>query len=419
MNRTKAPHVALALAGPLSFLLLASYRGAEFGGLKSEVIEHSTAPVAMSLLSPELLETGSRDASLGSLAVVQTAAPKPTSPSLDRLPPLATRATRDQVELGKVLFFDPRLAGDGSTSCASCHDPGKAWTDGLPLSKGYPGSLYFRNTPTVLNVAHGRYLYWDGRLPASDLPTVVRDHLSEAHFMQADGRLLIERLRHIPAYESGFKRAFGGEPTYARILDAVAAFVRTLRSHDVPFDRYLGGEETAISPAAKRGIELFRGKANCARCHTAPMLSDGEFHNLGLMPNPEIVKAPERHITFRRFFKMFGVSEFARLRDDVGLYAITKRPADRGRFRTPTLREVSRTPPYMHDGSVATLEEVVEFYDRGGGIGPGKSALLRPLGLDPEEKRALVAFLETLAGLPVTVDEVELPNYEIRTLGAQ
>ncbi len=333
------------------------------------------------------------------------------------LPALSKDPDAKQAALGRLLFFDGRLSGDAKTSCASCHDPAKGWADGMPLSKGYPGSLYFRNTPTVLNAVHGQYMYWDGRLPASDLPTLIRDHISEAHFMYADGRLLIERLRQVPAYEQGFKEAFGGEPTYGRILGSLAAFLQTLRSREVPFDRYLEGDTGAISAEAVRGLELFRQKANCIKCHPGPMLSDGRFHNLGLPTSEDIFKTPERHITFRRFFRTFGISEFAHLREDVGLYAVTKRPGDRGRFRTPSLREVSRTAPYMHDGSLATLGEVVEFYGRGGGTGSGKDPSLEPLGLTDAEKRDLVEFLKTLAGDPITVEPVEVPPYETRTLG--
>lgn len=341
--------------------------------------------------------------------------PAPLAP----LPALARVPNPRQAALGKLLFFDLRLGGDASIGCVSCHDPDRGWADGMPLSAGYPGALYFRNTPTVINAVHGRYLYWDGRLPASDLPTVVRDHISEAHFLQADGRLIIERLRMIPTYDEGFNDAFGGEPTYGRILQAVTAYLQTLRSRDVPFDAYLRGDGGAISPAAKRGLQLFSGKAGCIQCHDGAMLSDGGFHNLGLPTHPDIFATPERHITFRRFFKMLGVSEYATLRDDVGLYAVTKRSEDRGRFRTPTLRELANTAPYMHDGSIGTLEEVVQFYDRGAGAAAGKDPLLRPLALTQGEIGDLVEFLETLSGSPITVDpdEVKMPLYQIRETG--
>ena len=333
------------------------------------------------------------------------------------LPQLSAQPDPKKIELGRQLFFDGRLSGDATIRCATCHVPEKAWCDGLPLSKGYPGTLYFRNTPTIANVAHAKYVYWDGRLPASDLPTVVRDHIAEAHFMQADGRLVIERLRQVPEYENGFESAFGGEPTYGRILDAVSAYVASIGSADVPFDRYLAGEQDAISQQAKRGLQLFRGKANCIGCHDGPMLSDEGFHNLGLPANTEIFGVPERHITFRRFMRTLGVSEYASLRDDVGLYCVTKQPRDRGRFRTPSLREVGRTAPYMHDGSLATLEDVVAFYNRGGGEGPNKDPALEPLDLTDEEQQSLVAFLETLSGKLPEVNAAEPPPYELRKRG--
>ena len=339
--------------------------------------------------------------------------PRPLAP----LPSLTQRPHPRQAALGRQLFFDTRLGGDATISCSSCHDPEMGWADGLPLSEGYPGSLYFRNTPTVLNAVHGSYLFWDGRLPASDLPTLVRDHIAEAHFLQADGRLVIERLRQIPAYERAFQEAFGGEPTYGRILNAVAAFLRTLRSRNVPFDRYLRGDGTAIPAAARRGLVLFRGKAGCLQCHSGAMLSDGRFHNLGLTPEPDIFLIPERHITFRRFFKTLGVARYASLREDVGRLAVTKQPEDHGRFRTPTLRELSRTAPYMHDGSLSTLVDVIDFYNQGGGPGKGKDPLLRPLKLTQGEKRDLVEFLKTLSGAEVRPGTVRLGRYEARRLG--
>jgi cytochrome c peroxidase len=338
-------------------------------------------------------------------------------PALGPLPPLREGPDEKRAVLGKMLFFDARLSGDGKISCVTCHDPNHAWTDGLPLSEGYPGSRYFRNTPTLLNTVHGRYFYWDGRLSASDPATLVRDHISEAHFMQADGRLVIERMRQIPVYESGFKEVFGGEPTYGRILDAVSAYVRTLRSADVPFDRYVQGEEGALTPEAKRGLDLFMGKGGCVQCHNGPLFSDGSFHNLGLPVSEEIFTIPERHITFRRFFRTLGVAEYAKLREDPGRYGVTKEREDRGKFRTPTLCEVTRTPPYMHDGSLPTLEAVVDFYAGGGGTGKGKDPFLRPFDLNGEEKRELVAFLGSLSGKLPSTEPVESPPYALRTLG--
>ena len=333
------------------------------------------------------------------------------------LPGLGKTLDPAQVDLGRQLFFDPRLSGDATISCATCHIPEHGWADGITLSKGYPGTRYFRNTPTVVNAALGRLMYWDGRLPSSDLPTLVRDHISEAHFLQADGRLVIERMRQVPEYERQFKSAFGGEPTYGRILNSVAAFVSSLTSQDVPFDKFLAGDEVAISDAAKQGLQLFKGKAGCIQCHDGPMLSDGKFHSLGLTANPAIFQDPLRHVTFRRFFRTLGVPDYASMRQDAGLYCVTKVKHDRELMRTPTLREVSRTAPYMHDGQLPTLESVVNFYNSGGGVRASKDARLKPLGLSDAEQADLVEFLKTLSGKPINVARPELPKYQLRKLG--
>lgn len=333
-----------------------------------------------------------------------------------RLEPLPPPVAVDsgQAALGRRLFFDPRLSGDGSISCATCHQPDAGWSDGLPLSVGYPGSLYFRNTPTVLNAAYGVYSYWDGRLPATDLPTVVRDHLTEAHFMQADGRLLIERLRQIPEYEEGFKKSFGSVVSYGKILNAVAAYVKTLRSKNAAFDRHLSGDETSLSADAKAGLALFQGKAGCIRCHHGPMLSDGRSHAIGAPENADVFGTPERHITFRRFFKTLGISDYASLREDIGRYAATKEPRDRNAFRTPTLRELTRTAPYMHSGMFKSLAEVVDFYNRGAGI--ANRAGLRPLRLSPSEQKFLIEFLKSLSGDEMIDDPGLSPMYRLRTM---
>ena len=322
-----------------------------------------------------------------------------------------------KIELGKSLFFDGRLSGDATLSCANCHQPDKAFTDGLPLSRGYPGTLYFRNTPSLYNVDSAKYVFRDGRLPANDLPTVVRDHISEAHFMQADGRLVIERMRQIPKYEEAFLEAFGGEPTYGRILKAVSEFVKSLRSGTSKVDQQLSGK-AVMNDKELDGMKLFTGKAHCIQCHHGPRLSDDRLHNLGVVPNQNIFKEPMRHITFRRFFRTLGLPEFATVREDVGRFAITKEPDDRGRFLTPSLREVARTAPYMHNGSIATLPEVVAFYDAGGGDHAHKYLILKPLGLNAQEQSSLVAFLLALSSETPQVEPPTLPKYELRTLGA-
>ena len=337
-------------------------------------------------------------------------APLPLAPlSAAENPPDAA-----EVALGRMLFFDKRLSGDATLSCADCHSPEQAWTDGLPLSRGYPGTLYFRNTPTLLNVRHQKRFYWDGRLSGDDLPTLMRDHISESHFLWADGRLVIERLRQIPEYEERFQATSGGEPSYGRILSALAAFVSSLESTDVPLDQFLEGDAEALSESAQRGLELFRGQAGCIRCHDGPLLSDGQFHSLGLQTSSDIFQSPERHITFRRFFRTLGVPGFGDLRQDVGLMALTKRAEDVGSFRTPSLREVTRTGPYMHDGQLESLADVVAFYNAGGGAAGQKDDLLEPLNLDEQEQQDLLEFLNALAGTVGDVSRPELPEYEVR-----
>lgn len=334
-------------------------------------------------------------------------APLPDAPQVDTA----------VVELGRHLFFEPRLSGDGSISCATCHIPEKGWSDGLALSEGYPGTRYFRRTRSIVNAAYKPYFYWDGRLSGSDLPTLVRDHISEAHFLQADGRLVLERLRQIPYYEDTFKKVMGGEPSYGRVLNAVAAFVQTIRSRNVPFDAFITGRTGALSPPARRGYELFTGKAGCVQCHNGPMLTDGGFHVTGAPDNPDVFADPLRHITYRRFLRTLGITDVSRVRVDLGRYAVTKDDADIGRFRTPSLREVARTAPYMHGGTLETLQDVVAFYDRGGGDVPGRSAMIRPLGLTTGERAALVAFLESLSGDEIAVETPKPLAYDVRTLG--
>ncbi len=322
-----------------------------------------------------------------------------------------------QTELGRHLFFDPRMSGDGGISCATCHQPAKGWGDGQSLSTGYPGSKYFRNAQTLLNAAYNKRVFWDGRLSGADLPTLVRDHLTEAHFMLVDGRLFPERLKQVPAYVKMFKEAYGGEPSFGGALKAISAFLHTIASRNAPFDAYLKGDKKALSAQAKQGLALFQGKAGCVQCHNGALLSDGGFHALGVPENEQIFKDPMRHITFRRFNKVLGVPNFMNLRADAGLYVVTKEESDRGKFRTPTLREVARTAPYMHNGAFATLEDVVAFYNKGGGSGPNKSSRLKPLGLSADERKALVEFMKSLSGAAVSTNEPKIPDYELRKLG--
>ena len=329
--------------------------------------------------------------------------------------PAARPLNQDMVELGRYLFFDPRLSGDAALACATCHDPKKGWGDGQALSRGYPASEYFRNAPSLLNTRHRARFMWDGRLDGTDPGTLVRDMVTESHTMNADGRLVQERLKQVPEYVAMWQKIFGkgSDPYGPRMFNVVGEFIRSIESRNVPFDRYLRGDQGALSEEAKSGLALFKGKAGCTQCHHGPTLSDGKLHRLGVPENPQVWNDPLRAITMLRHYSTSGMPGYMNARTDVGLYAITKNDKDMGKFLTPGLRDLRHTAPYMHNGVFGTLAEVVEFYQRGGG--PGSE--VRPMGLSDAEKKALVAFLESLSGDPVIVDAPALPPYRPRALG--
>ncbi len=338
-----------------------------------------------------------------------------SAPSVTPQSPAAAPASVE--ELGKLLFFDNRLSGDSSISCATCHDPEQAWTDGMALSSGYRSTLYFRNTPTIINAGRMPLLDWDGRFAAGDMDSLVRDHLAEAHFMNVDGRLLIERMRQVPDYEAAFREHYGSDVSYGKILNALSAYVSSRNSVNHPYLRFVNGETDALGPDARAGLELFEGKAGCVQCHGGELLSDGEMHALGVPDNPEIFSEPLRHITFRRFFRLFGVPSYVSMRSDPGLYALTFNESDRGKFKTPSLLEAARTAPYMHNGVFATLEDVVRFYNNGGGQGENTGPMLSPLELTDGEVNSLVAFLSSLGSGEEVTGIPDRSPYEARTLG--
>ena len=357
---------------------------------------------------------------LGALAALLLTAFGATPAMGEEYPPIGPlpalpKQDATAVQIGRMLFFDNRISGDADIRCAQCHVSSKGWTDGLALSDGYPGTSYFRNTKTVLNAAHAEYFYWDGRLDGQDLPTQARDAITDSHFHAADGRIMAQRLKQIPAYVELFEKAYGAEPSFGRMIKAIAAFERTLVSRNVPFDRYMKGDHSALSAEAKQGLELFQGKAGCIRCHNGPYFSDGKPHNIAAPDNPDVFSEPMRHITFRSVLSSLGTPNYYNLRRDPGYYAISNDPKDMGSFMTPSLREVSRTAPYMHSGMIATLEDVIEFYDRGGGEDANKSPLLVPLGLTKPEKQALRAFLESLSGDEIIIEiaKDEVPPYQL------
>jgi cytochrome c peroxidase len=351
------------------------------------------------------------------VAVATNSIPGSTSPPEWVDEPAVSTAYGSQEELGKVLFFDPRLSDDGQTSCASCHLPSKSWTDGKALSDGGTSNLYFRNTPTLLNATKQGQAFWDGRLHGSDPATVVREHIVEAHFGNLDGRLMVERILQVPEYDAAFRDQFGGEPSFGKVLNAVVAFLNTLESEDNPYVDYKGGDNSALSDEQIAGLNLFEGKAGCSSCHSGELLTDNDWHAIGASDNPEIFTEPERHITFRRFFKILGVGTYAQLREDIGLSALTHEDSDLRKFRTPSLLEAGATAPYMHSGMLATLSDVVRFYNDGGGSVVTKDAAISPLGLSESEIAQLVAFLESLQSPIEPFTEPEIPSYGLLTLG--
>lgn len=312
--------------------------------------------------------------------------------------------------LGEMLFFDSRLSGDTGNSCASCHDPATGWGDGLALSTGYTSVEYFRNAPGLFNVAFRKYLMWDGRLDGSDLGTLVRDMLTEAHTMNMDSRLAQERLKQVPEYAEMFAGAFGGDPYGGKIYGAIAEYLKTIRTVNAPFDAFLRGNEAALSAEARRGMDLFAGKAGCISCHAGAMLSDGALHATGVPDSPELQENAERQITMLRHYATMGTPNYMNLREDVGNYVVTKDFADWGKFVTPSLWDVGQTGPYMHSGVFATLPEVTAFYNAG-------NDQIAPLGLTPEDEADLVAFLESLTGDAPAVTPPELPDYAMRVVG--
>lgn len=332
--------------------------------------------------------------------------------------PEPPKVNEARAKLGGMLFFDARLSGDTGNSCASCHNPAKGWGDGQALSAGYTSVDYFRNAPSLFNVAQRKYLMWDARLEGADLGTAVRDMLTEAHTMNADSRIVQERLKQVPEYVKMFEAAFGpGDPYGGKIYGAVAEYLKTIRTRNAPFDRFLRGDRQVLTGEQLDGMKIFAGKAKCVACHYGPTLSDGKVHALGVPDHPDLAANASRQITMLRHFATMGAPNYMNLRTDVGNYVVTKNKKDVGKFATPSLWDVGQTGPYMHNGVFATLEQVVEFYDRGGGKHPNKDATLKPLKLTAAEKKNLVSFLRALTGDPPNVPEPALPDYQLREHG--
>ena len=324
------------------------------------------------------------------------------------LPPLpaAAHAAPELIDLGRKLFFDRRLSANGTMSCAMCHVPEEGFTSNASRTAvGMEGRSLRRNAPALYNVIWQRALFHDGREKSLAnqvwLPLLHADEMANPSV----GHVLA-RIRGLPDYKGAFEASFAGHgPSRKHVGAAIAAFEATLVSGNSRFDRYwYGGDATALSNRELAGLELFRGQAGCATCHTIgardALFSDGRYHitGAGCVPRAASFVVPLAPGVSTELSDADLGSFTAHEQPDLGRFRVTHKPEHRHAFRTPSLRNVSRSAPYMHDGTLATLDEVIEFYDRGGGNIDGKSALLRPLALSKPDKRALVAFLKALDG---------------------
>lgn len=316
-----------------------------------------------------------------------------------------SRPSQPLRQLGERLFFDSRLSTDGKVSCRKCHDPGLSFTDGRARSVGHEDRIGTRNAPSLINVAYQDSLFWDGR--ATDLESQALAPLTNPiEHALASEQSIAQIVRTDPAYEQAFLEAFGVQPDRieaAHVAKALSAYERTLLAGGSPFDRYsYGHDPTAMSAAAVRGLELFRGRAQCSSCHligqSSALFTDGQFHMApGGLPE-EVSKSLS--VLARKVAQAAAVGsriEVERLiTTDAGVaalgrFVVTLNPADIGQFKTPSLRNVSLTAPYMHDGSVDTLEKAVdeELYSRGGGVS-------HPIALTVSERHDVVEFLRAL-----------------------
>ena len=314
---------------------------------------------------------------LGAALTIQVPLGLPPLPIPEDNPP-----TVNTVALGRMLYYDPILSHSNNLSCASCHSPALMFTDRQRVSTGDAGMRGVRNALTILNAAYYPTDFWDGR--ANSLEDQAGSPMANRIEMNQPHQVSVSKLNGIAQYRLAFAKAYGPGPiTIDKIQKAIASFERTLLSGDSPFDRYqYGHDKSAMNPAAIRGLAVFTDKTrgNCATCHTIgekyALFTDGKFHNIGI-----------------------GVDSQGEL-TDLGRFTITKNPADKGAFRTPSLRDVAMTAPYMHDGSEKTLKDVIDYYVGGGNSNSYLDKEIHPLNLSARDRADLVAFLRALTGTP-------------------
>ena len=298
--------------------------------------------------------------------------------------PESNPLSKAKIELGRKLYFDARLSKDGTISCATCHDPDKGFSDGHPVSTGIGRQAGGRNAPTVMNRLFSKEQFWDGR--AADLEEQALGPVQNPIEMGHTLRGMLDNLENVQAYAPEFQTAFGSSGiTAERVGQAIASYERTVLSGNSPYDRYQAGAKNAMGESAVRGMAIFNDaqRANCVTCHAGFNFTDESFHNLGVGMNKP---AP-----------------------DWGRFGVTKADFDRGAFKTPTLRNVTQSGPYMHDGSETSLMDVVSFYDRGGNKNQWLSKEIKPLHLSDQDKADVVAFLEALTGEVGGTEKPTLP----------
>ena len=325
----------------------------------------------------------SEDASTGMVTVDGITVPD-ISPLPAYVPIPASNLNYEQkVALGKQLYFDGRLSKNGAISCAFCHNPGTGFADARQFSIGAFGTAGGRQSPTVYNSGFNSFQFWDGRAGSLEEQAIGPIHnpveMAETHEM------IVPKIAKIPAYQKQFQLIFGGGASLQHIAEAIAAFERTIVSQNSSFDKYVMGKKDAMTESAIRGMALFKGKGRCILCHNGPNFTDNQFHNL-------------------------GVPQEGLLKEDFGRFEVTRLERDKGAFKTPTLRSITETAPYMHDGVFKTLEEVIDFLDKGGSANPHLSPLMRPLNLSAEEKQDLIEFLKALTGEPLKIVMPKLPK---------
>lgn len=312
----------------------------------------------------------------------------PLQPFLDSL--------KDQIALGKMLFFDPRLSGSNKISCASCHKPELSWSDGRIKSMGHEDQLNKRNAPGLLNVWFYKRLFWDGR--SNSLQDQAFSPINSESEMHSDMPEVVTKIRRIKGYPPLFQKAFGSSSVNPEtITEALAVFQKTLVSRKAAFDSFLAGDKTALSNAALRGLNLFRTKARCMNCHNGTLLSDNDFHNTGL-------------------------TNYKEKDEDLGLYKFTKKVADAGKFKTASLRDVMRTKPWMHNGLFNDIDEILNMYSAGmpqrkampdalsDTLFPRTDRLIKKLDLTKNERQDIVVFLQAITTEPSKIALPKLPD---------